>query len=191
MSFAQAFIKGGIGGVKSVVDTHLSIFFGIRAFFFPTSYNFISTFGYMVPHVYLILGEHNVPVFTFDSNANSLVAKALQLRYYRAKFFKQFFQGLKIFFLQQFFRSSVTVVTPLALAQLSFFFSYYQKFVVNVLRYFSYIKLYLNASVFCFFYGSCPSLFVTLRFFLVEFLYGLFLSNPGHFALGVSSFVRR
>lgn len=188
--------KGGIGGVKSTVDTHLSIFFAIseRARFFPRSNNFIANFSSMVPKVYLILGEHNIPVYIYDSNMTnaSVVSKKLQLFYARSHFFKKFFRGLKTLFLQQFFtfRSS-SVVTPVSLVHLSVFFSYYRKIAVKALFFFSYIKLYLSASVFCFFYGSVPSLFLTLRFFLGEFLNCLFSSNQGKFLLGVSSFVRR
>lgn len=174
LAFAKALFKSGIGGVKGAVDSHLSVLFGVQETTFPKGNNYISTFSHLLPQVYLILGFHNISVYTSDSEGDNLVAKGLHRSKYRASFFKRFFQGLQSFFLQQFFRPITSYVS---IKQLSFFFSYYQRFVFNVLLYFSYVKLYLNASVFYFFGGVFPSFFVSMKLFLVEFINLLFRGN--------------
>lgn len=173
----ESFLQSTLQRVLVDVDSHLSLFFSRKHFFFPKNSNYISSFKYIMDKVYLISGDHNVSSFTASAEGPFLHFSRLSFRKYRDFFLRSFFKELRFFFFERFFFfPGVPEVSRSQLQVVDFIFGYFYISYLKLFDYISYLKL-LSVS----FFFPWISLLVFFKVILVEFA-SLF------FSLGVFRF---
>lgn len=177
--------KSTMQRVLVAVDSHLSLLFSGKPIAFPKGTNYITPFKFAMTQVYLISGDHNVSAYTARAEGPFLKFGGVSLRRYRDFFFKGFFRELRSFFLRHLFTLPLAPVYDMRL--LDFFFDYFYNFVLKVVNYLSYLKLFLGTLAF---FLHRP--LVAFKYFIAEILYLVALALGQSFGLFYKlSFLRK